>query len=182
MLCAKPPLTLVVSRFSTEAMMKQLETQTDERYLAAIRRHAFEKVPLARALREAGFSASYSRRSKNDLTKNSKPFAAAWNLVEAEKRARRFSGHSKDCSPANLSHEPHQLKSAVKQRLIKNIEEGRDEGVRSAQLLGKFKEHDWWVRASDTQVGIFAQLCDPEMGKFLAEAEKTMAAYRDDDE
>jgi hypothetical protein len=41
----------------------------------------FEKVPLRRALREAGFSASYSRGSKTDLT-----FAAAWNLVEAEKR------------------------------------------------------------------------------------------------
>jgi hypothetical protein len=25
------------------------------------------------------------------------------------------------------------------------------------------------------------QLCDPEMGRMLAEAEKTMAAYRDDD-
>jgi hypothetical protein len=47
------------------------------------------------------------------------------------------------------------LKTAVKRRLVKNIEEGRDEGVRSAQLLGKFKEHDWWVRNEDTAVGVF---------------------------
>jgi hypothetical protein len=140
-------------------MSEQPEIQaSDERYLIAIRRHVFEKVPLGRALREARFSASYSRRSKNDLTKNSKPFAAAWRFVEAEKRAKLYTGHSKDSSPANLIGEPDRLKATVKQRLIRNVEDGRDEGVRSAQLLGKFKEHDWWVRNEDAPVGVFVAL------------------------
>lgn len=177
MLYAKPPLTLVVSRFSTVAMMKTLETQTDERYLAAIRRHAFEKVPLARALREAGFSASYSRRSKNDLMKASKPFAASWRFIEAEQRARRFEGHSKDSSPANVTGEPDVLKTAVKRRLVKNIEEGRDEGVRSAQLLGKFKEHDWWVRNEDAPVGVFVALSTHK--EAIAAQAKAIDSYED---
>ena len=35
--------------------------------------------------------------------KVSKPFAAAWRFVEAEQRAKKFEGHSKDLSPANVA-------------------------------------------------------------------------------
>jgi hypothetical protein len=137
---------------------KALTDSYDERFTTAIRCHVFDRIPLSRALREAGFSPSYSRRGKNDLMKASKPFAASWRFIEAEQRARRFEGHSKDSSPANVAGEPDVLKNAVKRRLVKNIEEGRDEGVRSAQLLGKFKEHDWWVRNEDAPVGVFVAL------------------------
>jgi len=57
-----------------------------------------------------------------------------------------------------LPGEPDQLKAVVKRKLIKNVEDGRDEGVRSAQLLGKFKEHDWWVRHEDAAMGVFVAL------------------------
>lgn len=77
---------------------------------------------------------------------------------------------------------PDLTRKIAKNRLTKSVLEGKPSNVaREIELLGRLREHDWWVRASDVQVGIFAQLCDPEMGKFLAEAEKTMAAYRDDE-
>ena len=77
---------------------------------------------------------------------------------------------------------PEVTRKIAKHRLAKAVVEGRSSNVaREIELLGRFKEHDWWVRASDVQVGIFAQLCDPEMGRILAEAEKTMAAYVDAD-
>src|SRR5215469_13088196 len=104
---------MVVIRPSTGAMSEEKAAiqSTDERYITAIRRHIFDKIPLSRALRDAGFAASYSRRSRNDLEKSSKPFAAALQLVKAEERARKFEGHSRDFSPANLSGEPDRLKA-----------------------------------------------------------------------
>jgi hypothetical protein len=141
-------------------MSEKLTQSSDERYTVAIRRHVFEGIPLMRALREAGFAESYSRRSKNDLLKVSKPFAAAWRFVEAEQRARRFEGHSKDCSPENVAGQPDQLKAMVKGKLVENIQKGVDGGVRSANLLSRFKEHDWLVKdgGDNMQIGIFPTL------------------------
>jgi hypothetical protein len=82
--------------------------------------------------------------------------------------------------------EPYSLevtRKIVKNRLTKAVVEGKSSNVsREIELLGRFKEHDWWARGSDVQVGVFAQWCDPEMGRILAEAKKTIAAYREADD
>jgi hypothetical protein len=78
---------------------------------------------------------------------------------------------------------PDVTRKIAKNRLTKAVLEGKPSNVaREIELLGRLREHDWWVRASDVQVGIFAQLCDPEMGRMLAETEKTIAAYQEGEE
>jgi len=81
------------------------------------------------------------------------------------------------------AYSPDVTRKIAKNRLTKAVVEGKSSNVaREIELLGRFKEHDWWVRASDVQVGIFGQLCDPEMGRILDEAQITMAAYADADD
>jgi hypothetical protein len=62
----------------------------------------------------------------------------------------------------------------AKNRLTKAILEGKSSNVsREIELLGKFKEHDWWVHNSEAQIGIFAALAElqPLSAEKLAEYE-----------
>lgn len=66
-----------------------------------------------------------------------------------------------------VDHEPFspiETRKIAKNRLTKAVLEGRPSNVaREIELLGRLKEHDWWVKASaDVQIGIFASLCGPE--------------------
>ena len=50
----------------------------------------------------------------------------------------------------------------AKNRLTKAILEGKSSNVsREIELLGKFKEHDWWAHNGEAQIGIFAALAGP---------------------
>ena len=58
----------------------------------------------------------------------------------------------------------------AKNRLTKAILEGKSSNVsREIELLGKFKEHDWWVHTGEAQIGIFAALAEPLPPQNLAE-------------
>jgi hypothetical protein len=46
-------------------------------------------------------------------------------------------------------------------------------------LLGKFREHDWWVHSSDVQIGIFAELASPEAGQMLDAMSGKLSEYSD---
>jgi len=61
-----------VSNFIVQTLLKQPMSGISPRSVVMLSREF-----LLDALREAGFSPSYSRRSKNDLTKNSNPFVRA---------------------------------------------------------------------------------------------------------
>lgn len=53
------------------------------------------------------------------------------------------------------------LKAVVTHRLVTDVIRGRDSGVtRQAELLGRMKEVDMFVRNTDVQVGVFAALAD----------------------
>jgi hypothetical protein len=104
--------------------------------------------------------------------------------VEAELRTRKYEGRSKETSPANLRGEPRQerdhIKSLVKNKLVENVNAGRDDGVRSAQLLGRFREHDWWVKdGGDMQFGVFAVLNDPAMRANIERIGGALEQYQD---
>jgi hypothetical protein len=71
---------------------------------------------------------------------------------------------------------PTMTRKIAKNRLAKAVLEGKPSNVaREVELLGRFKEHDWWIRSAETQVGIFASFCDAEMD----DTAKSLDAYRE---
>jgi len=75
---------------------------------------------------------------------------------------------------------PHQLKQIVTHRLATAVIEGRPSNVaREAELLGKLREVDLFVRNADVQVGVFAALLDPEAGAAMEVADAAISHYRD---
>jgi len=78
---------------------------------------------------------------------------------------------------------PDVTRKIAKNRLTKAVLEGKPTNVaREIELLGRLREHDWWVRASDVQVGIFAQLCDPETHQRIRAQAKAIDDYADEDD
>jgi hypothetical protein len=78
---------------------------------------------------------------------------------------------------------PDQTRKIAKNRLTKAVVEGKSSNVaREIELLGRFKEHDWWVKPSDLQLGIFAQLCDPETHQRIRAQAKAIDDYPDEDD
>jgi len=57
---------------------------------------------------------------------------------------------------------PDVTRKIAKNRLTKAVVEGRSSNVaREIELLGRFKEHDWWVRSAEVQVGVFSAIMEP---------------------
>jgi len=53
------------------------------------------------------------------------------------------------------------VKQVAKYRLFDDVVKAKDSGVtRQIELLGRMKEHDWFVRNTDVQIGVFASLAD----------------------
>jgi len=53
------------------------------------------------------------------------------------------------------------VKQVSKYRLFDDVVKAKDSGVtRQIELLGRMKEHDWFVRNTDVQIGVFASLAD----------------------
>jgi hypothetical protein len=76
---------------------------------------------------------------------------------------------------------PDVTRKIAKNRLTKAVLEGKPSNVaREIELLGRLKEHDWWVRASDVQVGIFAHLCNPETHQRIRAQAKAIEEYPDE--
>jgi hypothetical protein len=51
--------------------------------------------------------------------------------------------------------------------------------AREIELLGKFREHDWWVHSSDVQVGIFAAELASPAAQMLEEMTKITGEYEE---
>lgn len=61
-----------------------------------------------------------------------------------------------------------ELRSLARARLVSDISRGKSSGTeRAIEVLGKFKDLDWFVRNADVQVGIFAGLIDDDSSKTL---------------
>jgi hypothetical protein len=82
---------------------------------------------------------------------------------------------------AEATYKPEFMKAAATHRLMTAIVEGRSSEVaREIEVLGKFKEHDWFVNpTTGTTMGIFLTLGDPEGGAMLDENIATMKNFRD---
>lgn len=75
---------------------------------------------------------------------------------------------------------PAVARKIVKNRLIESVLEGKPSNIsREIELLGKFREHDWWVHGPDVQVGIFQELASHEGGQMLAAMVKKADEYKD---
>jgi len=80
------------------------------------------------------------------------------------------------------AYSPDQTRKIAKNRLTNSVVEGKPSNVaREIELLGRFKEHDWWVKPSEVQLGIFAYLCDPEARQRISAQVKAMDDYADED-
>jgi hypothetical protein len=63
---------------------------------------------------------------------------------------------------------PEQLKRIVTHRLATAVIEGKPSTVaREAELIGRMKDVDLFVRNADVQVGVFGLLATPEAGQML---------------
>jgi hypothetical protein len=81
---------------------------------------------------------------------------------------------------AEVVWKPEQLRKIVTHRLATAVIEGRPSNVaREAELLGKMKEVDLFVRNVDAQVGVFAVLLDPEARPLIDAADAAISCYRD---
>lgn len=60
-----------------------------------------------------------------------------------------------------------EVKMLVRGRLLENLRQGEDRAVRSAELLGRDKSVDMWVRPADVQIGIFQGIPTPEGAALL---------------
>lgn len=67
-----------------------------------------------------------------------------------------------------MSYTPGELMALSKGRLVSDITRGKSSGCeRAIEVLGKFKDLDWFVRNADVQIGIFAGLTDDDSAKTL---------------
>jgi hypothetical protein len=74
------------------------------------------------------------------------------------------------------------LKESCLNLLADNVLKGEDRGTRSVELLGKMKEHDWFVRNADEPRGIFAVLLDPSAGAQLDALMESLPSIEKTDE
>jgi len=72
---------------------------------------------------------------------------------------------------------PDLTRKIAKHRLTKAVLEGKSSNVsREVELLGKFKEHDWWVHNGEVQIGVFAALAEP-VGEDIAKLARYEAEF-----
>lgn len=90
-------------------------------------------------------------------------------------------GVQKDFARAaeEVSYKPEFVKKAVTHRLMTAIIEGKSSEVaREAELLGKFKEHDFFVNpANATSMSIIAVLADPDGEAIFNQTAAAMKDY-----
>jgi hypothetical protein len=109
---------------------------------------------------------------------------SGYSLSVANKGPRGYSGAEvlKDFERAaeEAAYPPEFIRKAVKHRLMQSVIEGKPSNVaREAELLGKLREVDLFVRNSDIQVGIFGALSTPESSQALDVAVKALDNYRE---
>lgn len=98
-----------------------------------------------------GYSPTVAARGPKHLLADSKP------LADAFRRA------TESCM-VNI----HQLKPLAISRLHREIiNPVSSDGLKAIEIAGKFKETDWFVRNTDVQIGIFANLADDGLDQLL---------------
>lgn len=72
-----------------------------------------------------------------------------------------------------LSRKPDELKQAAIDRIVKTCEDDDNrDNLKAAELIGRFKSVDLFVRNTETQIGIFAAL-----GETIAAESNALAEY-----
>jgi hypothetical protein len=100
-----------------------------------------EGKPFVHAAVQAGYSKNVAEAGPKDLMNGSPGFALA--LAEESKRLP----------------DSQELLALSVHTLVNDIRAGRSRGLeKTIETLGKFKHHDWFVRNSDMNMGIFLAL------------------------
>lgn len=123
-----------------------------------------EGKPFKRAALDAGYAESVANRGAKSYAESKGSFQKAF-ILAAQK--------------AEMNAET--LKAVSKHRLVNDIVTGKDSGVtRQVEILARFKEHDWLVRNTDVQIGVFASIAG-EDPKASAEVDEISSALPDPD-
>lgn len=115
---------------------------------------------------------------------------AGYSLSVANKGPKQYAGgdgHSRpgllkdfERAAAEAVWKPEQLRKIVTHRLAKSVIEGKPSTVaREAELIGRMKEVDLFVRNADVQVGIFGALSTPEACQALDVVVKTIDSFKE---
>lgn len=126
-----------------------------------------------------------ARLIRNGMSWRQACLQSGYSLSVANKGPRQYAGGDGHSRPGLLkdferaaeeaAYPPEFIKKAVKHRLMQSVIEGKPSNVaREAELLGKLREVDLFVRNSDVQVGIFGLLATPEGGQMLDALEKAI--------
>jgi hypothetical protein len=92
----------------------------------------------------AGYSKHVAARGGKSLIRQSKGWNAAFIRAAQE-----------------IKLDGQMLKNIITYRLVSDVTQGKDSGVtRQAELIGRLKEVDAFVRNTDIQIGVFASLAD----------------------
>lgn len=96
------------------------------------------------AATDAGYSMNTANRGEKAMRRQTRSIEVAFRTAAQE-----------------AEYEGKVLKSMIVHRLVTDVCSGRDSGVtRQAELIGRLKEVDAFVRNTDVQIGIFAGLAD----------------------
>lgn len=100
-----------------------------------------DRKPFRTAALECGFSQNTADNGPSAMRVSTPGFAIA--LVEESKRI-----------PS-----PEELKALAVHTLAHDLSIGQSRGLeRTIELLGRFKENDWFVKSTDTQIGVLIDL------------------------
>jgi len=95
----------------------------------------------------AGYGQSTSKKGLNYLARVSSAVSEA-----IERESAQLS--------ASLANSDRLKPMAVKRLLAEITDLRRPAGIKAIELLGRFKETDWWIRNVDVQIGIFQSLAE----------------------
>lgn len=100
-----------------------------------------DRIPFRTAAVECGFSQNTADNGPAAMRDSTPGFAIA--LAEESKRI-----------PS-----PEELKALAVHTLAYDLTKGQSRGLeRTIELLGRFKENDWFVKSQDTQIGVLIDL------------------------
>lgn len=109
---------------------------------------AREVIQEGKSFMESALGAGYSKRVATRGAKSLMRHSKGWNLAFIR-------------AAQEVELDGQMLKKLIVYRLVSDVTRGKDSGVtRQAELIGRLKEVDAFVRNTDVQIGVFASLAD----------------------
>jgi hypothetical protein len=116
-----------------------VRAKTSEKHLSVAKAVLLDGKPFRQAAVNAGYSAASAHMGPKAMRRESKGLDSAFKRVESE-----------------IQWQPTQLKQIAVSRITRTcLDDKNSDNLKAAELIGRFKSVDLFVRNGDAQVGIF---------------------------